>query len=236
MLWSPIIFTWLDFLWRPIFLIPQMFFHKIKTSLGLMTPRLVVSQTFSSGKSLFRPNEFAGFGNFSNHSQGSFLSYSRRFSVIPKAQFTINTSFQTYSPSPRILEAKTIDFGLVAPRFQRLSSLAPCLDGFTIEFYSTRQGCSIKVDETFKPLVVQIRSTVLAISHLESLRLHRPLCPRLYSHMVPHLTTGHARNRLTLRKPAPLVWVRLPAQPPFLFLARVRIPAGSVPAQGHFYH
>ena len=182
-----------------------MSFHKIKTSLGLMTPRLVVDQTYSSSKAFFRSDEFAGFGNFSNHSQGSFLSYSRRFSVIPKAQFTINTSFQTLLPSPRILEAKTIDFGLVAPRFQRLLVLAPCLDGFTIEIYSTRHCCSIKFDETLKPLIVQNRSTILAISHLESLCLHRPLCPRLEMDMVTHLPTGHARNRLTLRKPAPSV-------------------------------
>jgi hypothetical protein len=150
-----------------IFMIPQMSDHKTKASLGLMTPRLVVSQTLSSGKAFFHSDEFAGFGNLSNHSQGSFLSYSRRFSVIPKAQLIINTSFHSLSPSPRILEAKTIDFGLVAPRFQRLVVLAPCLDGFNIDSNSTRLGSSTKFDESVKPLVVQIRSTNLAISRLE---------------------------------------------------------------------
>jgi hypothetical protein len=93
-----------------IFLIPQAFLHKTEANLGLMTLRSVVSQSFSSGKALVLSNEFAGFRNFWNRSQGSFLSYSRRFLVIPKAQLFISNTFETLSPSPRTLEAKTIDF------------------------------------------------------------------------------------------------------------------------------
>ena len=129
-------------LFAVIFLIPQAFPHKTEANLGLMTLRSVVSQSFSSGKALVLSNEFAGFRNFWNRSQGSFLSHSRRFLVIPKARFIINTSFKTLSPSPRILEAKTIDFGLVAPRFQRLVVLAPCL-GASLPWSDSLQGRTI---------------------------------------------------------------------------------------------
>jgi hypothetical protein len=150
-----------------IFLIPQAFLHKTETILGLMTHRSVVSLSFSSGKALFRLNELAGFGNFCDRSQGSFLSYSRRFLTIPKARFIISKPFKTLSLNPRILEAQTIDFGFLAPQFRRFDEidylLAPVLDGFNIENYFRRHDYSIKYGESSKPSFVSIRSPVLSI-------------------------------------------------------------------------
>ena len=146
-------------------------FVAIKARLGLMTLRSVVSLSFNSGSSLFRQNEIAGFCNFWNQPQGSFLSNSRRFLAIPKAKYLTSTSFKALSPNPRILEAQTIDFGFLAPQFRRFDEidylLAPFLDGFNIENYFRRHDYSIKYGESSKPSFVSIRLLVLANSCLE---------------------------------------------------------------------
>jgi hypothetical protein len=205
-----------------IFPIPQVSLHKTEAFLGLMTPRSVVSRSFSSGKALFRLNELAGFGNFWDRSQGSFLSYSRRFLVIPKARSIISEPFKTLSLNPRDLEAKTINFGFLAPKFRRSHVycyvLAPALDGFNIENYFAWHDCSMRYGAPIKPSFVQFRSPVLAISRLE--------CPhRLYYTRLPSLRPHMDTFRQS-------VLVRFPAGSLPFRHAWVRFSAGSTPALG----
>ena len=213
-----------------IFLIPHASYHKTETILGLMTHRSVVSLSFSSGKAFFRLNELAGFGNFCDRSQGSFLSYSRRFLTIPKARFIISKPFKTLSLNPRILEAKTIDFGFLVSHFRRFHEycdvLAPFLDGFNIEIYLARHDCSIRYGATSKPSFVHFRSAVLAISRLEcQLWLSYTRLPRLRPHLDTLLPA--VRVRFSAGPLPRFVWVRfsagsLPSRPLW-----VRFPAGS---------